>query len=97
MLEIAVLAGALLIIAGLVLGALLVEKLSGRNVRRLGIVQLGIGVVPGLIAAVIIMILNVDLVDDTGFQSIGISGLVIGITVILVISVLVQWLARRTL
>jgi hypothetical protein len=97
MLEIAVLAGALLIIAGLVLGALLIEKLSGRNVRRLGIVQLGIGVVPGLIAAVIIMILNVDLVDDTGFQSIGISGLVIAITVILVGSVLVQWLARRTL
>lgn len=95
MLELAVLLGAFLLAAGLVMLILLVQKANGRHVRRLGALQLAIGAVPGMIGAVVILIFNVDLVDDGGFQSLGISGLIITITAVLLIALLAQWLVRR--
>lgn len=95
MLELAVLLGAFLLAAGLVVLILLVQKASGLHVRRLGVLQLAIGAVPGMVGAVVILIFNVDLVDDGGFESWGISGLIITITAVLLIALLVQWLVRR--
>ena len=95
MLELTVLAGAFLAVAGFVLLILLVQKVSGRHIGRLRIIQLAIGAVPGIIGALVIMIFNVDLVDDTNVESIGITGLVVAITALLAIALLIQWLVRR--
>lgn len=95
MLEIAVLLGAFLGVVGLVMLILFVQRVSGLHIRRLRVLQLAIGIVPGMIGAIVILIFNVDLVDDTTLQSVGITGLIVAITLALGIALLIQWLFRR--
>ncbi len=89
MAEIVSLVAGILLVGGVLLTVLVTEGITGRSLARSGAAQLVVGIVPGAVAAGMVLILQVDLVPDE-LERAGVPVVIVAISLIFVTLLIFQ-------